>query len=228
MAHSAVKQPVPPPNQSSNDAMAAMMKAHGQGGQPGQPSAPPASGGANDPAALMKAHQQAGAAGAANAGGAAAPAAVPAAGHGQAGGANPAQVASAPAGPGLPGGTGLGGPGGVGMPNLTPGSPEEVLFKFCAAMADSNLTDAGQYVSPKAKGLLLQIREGTMTDEKIDSLKASFSLQGLTIKPSRPVSGSGKQITLSNKQSENLSFTLMKEDDAYLLREFKVSKSTSR
>lgn len=109
------------------------------------------------------------------------------------------------------------------MPKFEQGSAEDALLKFCTAMADSNLTEAGQYVSPKAKGVLAQIRDGSITDEKLDTLKNSFSLQSLTLKPSRPVSGTGKTIVLANK-SETLSFTLMKEDSVYLLREFKQSK----
>lgn len=91
------------------------------------------------------------------------------------------------------------------------------------AMADSNLTEAGEYISPKAKGILAQIKDGSITDEKVESLKDSFEPTGLTLKPSRQT-GSGKSITLGNAKSELLSFTLMKEEDVYLLREFKVSK----
>jgi hypothetical protein len=92
-------------------------------------------------------------------------------------------------------------------------------------MADSNLTEAAQYISPKAKGMLTQIRDGSLTDEKIESLKASFSLQGLQLKPTRST-GVGRTITLGNSKSETLTFTLVKEEDNYLLREFKVSKAT--
>lgn len=133
--------------------------------------------------------------------------------------ANPGAVA-----PGLGSGP-AGGPGGA-APQFPPGSAEAALLKFCTAMAESNLTEAGQYVSPKAKGVLAQIRDGSITDEKIESLKESFSLQGLTLKPIRPVAGVGKTISLGNAKLETLSFTLMKEDDGYMLREFKVSKSS--
>jgi len=138
----------------------------------------------------------------------------PAGGHG-----GNAAGASAPGGP-IPGAAG----GIAGAAQQFPeGSAEAALLKFCAAMADSNLTEAGEYISPKAKGMLAQIRDGSITDEKIDTLKESFELTGLTLKPSRQT-GAGKSITLGNGKSELLSFTLMKEDDAYLLREFKISK----
>ena len=91
-------------------------------------------------------------------------------------------------------------------------------------MADSNLTDAAQYISPKAKGTLQQIREGTISDDKLDALKASFAPQELQLRPSRPVGGVGKTINLSNK-GELLSFTLYKEDDSYRLRDFSIKKA---
>lgn len=123
-------------------------------------------------------------------------------------------------GPGGPGG--IGAPGGSGLNGQFPeGSAEAALAKFCAAMADSNLADAAQYISPKAKGMLAQIREGTLTDEKIETLKGSF--QSLTPKPSRSMNAVGRSMSLTNGK-EALNFTLMKEDDVYLLREFKISK----
>lgn len=117
-------------------------------------------------------------------------------------------------------------PGGGNAPQFAAGSAEDVLLKFCTAMADSNLTEAAQYISSKAKGTLTQIRDGSLSDEKIETLKESFELKGLQLKPSRPTGGVGKTIVLGNGKSETLSFTLVKEDDSYMLREFKVSKSS--
>ena len=126
------------------------------------------------------------------------------------------------AGPGAIPGAAPGGGGGLGGQSFPAGSAEAAVAKFCAAMADSNLTEAGQYISPKAKGLLAQIRDGNITDEKIEGLKASF--KELTPKPSRPLGGAGKTLSLGNSNRESLSFTLMKEEDSYLLRELKITK----
>ena len=184
----------------------------------------------------MKAHGQGGAQpGAVNPGAPGAP--MPAGGHAQANAGNPANpgapgIGPMPGQPGIPGGAGgpgaggLGGAGPGGAQQFPVGSAEAALAKFCAAVSDSNLTEAAQYISPKAKGLLVQIRDGSMTDEKLESLKASF--QSLTAKPSRPVSGVGRTISLTNPKWESLTFTLVKEDDTYLLREFKVAKGASR
>ena len=89
-------------------------------------------------------------------------------------------------------------------------------------MSEGNLTGAAEYVSTKAKGMLAQIRDGSLPDEKLDNLKESFGLQGLKNKPSRNF-GIGRTIILGNEKNENLTFTLVKEDDIYRLRDFKIS-----
>jgi hypothetical protein len=138
-------------------------------------------------------------------------------GHGQPG-VNPGQPGAMPSPPGAAG------PGGQGTPKLTPGSAEDSLFKFCTAMSEGNLTEAAEYISPKAKGTLAQIRDGSLSDDKTEKLKESFGLQGLKNKPSRNV-GIGRTIVLGNANNENLTFTLVKEDDIYKLREFKITAS---
>ncbi len=209
----------------------ALMAAHAQAGGANKPpgTAPAASGDAAAMAAMMKSHAQNAGPGAANPAGAGAnpnPNPNPGPGHAQAGAAALAapMPAGAPgAGPGaFPGAAPGGGGGGLGGQSFQPGSAEAAVAKFCAAMADSNLTEAGQYISPKAKGLLAQIRDGNITDEKIEGLKASF--KELTPKPSRPLGGVGKTLSLGNSNRESLSFTLMKEEDIFLLRELKITK----
>ena len=91
-----------------------------------------------------------------------------------------------------------------------------------------SLTEAGEYISPKAKGLLAQIRDGSITDEKLDGLKSSFAPQDLQLRPSLRASGTGKSIKLGNSKNESLNFTLMKEEETYLLREFTISKAPAR
>ena len=117
-------------------------------------------------------------------------------------------------------------PGGQqGGAQFAAGSAEDALLKFCTALAAGNLTGAADYISPKAKGMLAQIRDGSLPDDKLDNLKDSFSLQGLQMKPSRNVGGVGRTINLGNAKTETLSFTLVKEDDSYKLKEFKITTS---
>ena len=118
------------------------------------------------------------------------------------------------------GGQGAGGK----APKFADGSAEDVLLKFCTAMADNNLTAAAEYISAKSKGILVQIRDGSITDEKLDSMKASFSLTGLQIHSPLHDGGGGKMMSLANSKNEILSFTLAKESGAYKLREFKITE----
>ena len=91
-------------------------------------------------------------------------------------------------------------------------------------MAEGNLTAAAEFVSPKAKSMLGQIREGQLPDDKVDELKESFTMAGLKTKPSRNTGGSGKTINLGNEKGQTLSFVLSKEDDVYKIKEFTISK----
>ena len=97
-------------------------------------------------------------------------------------------------------------------------------MKFCTAMAEGNLTAAAEFVSPKAKSTLAQIRDGQLPDDKLDELKESFAVSGLKTKPSRNTGGSGKTINLGNEKGQTLSFVLSKEDDVFKLKEFTITK----
>ena len=203
----------------------AMMKAHTQGA-PG--SATPGSSTPNmsDPQAMMKAHMQANP-GNATAGAATAPAHGGVAGPGGAvpgGQVPPGAIAAMQPGQFPGSGQGPGGPQGPGgqSPNFPKGSAEEAVMNFCIAIAEDNLTAASDYVSTKAKGQLVQIRDGTIADDKLDAMKPSMVLSTLRLNSTRSFGG-GKLISLSNSKNEVLSFTLFKEGEAYKLREFKIS-----
>jgi hypothetical protein len=141
--------------------------------------------------------------------------------HGPGAGQNPGTPGGPQNTPGGPQGGPGGGPNGQ-IPKFPEGSAEEALLKFCLAMADNNLTAAAEYISPKAKGLLAEIRDGNISDEKLESMKPSMALEGMKLNSSRQV-GTEKRISLGNKQDEILSFSLFKESDVYKLREFKIT-----
>lgn len=117
-----------------------------------------------------------------------------------------------------------GGTGAQGGTQFPAGSAEDTLLKFCTAMSEGNVTAAAELVSPKARSLLAQIRDGELPDDKIDELVTSFALSGLKTKPSRKTGGSEKTLNLGNEQGQFLSFTLSKEDDTYKVKEFTISK----
>ena len=163
----------------------------------------------------------------------------PAAGHGAApgmsssGGANAQDAAAAQmrgangqpsAMPGQPGSALPGQPGGAGSPagNLTPGSIEDTLYRFCVAIADGDTAAAAEYVSPKAKGLIGQIRDGELSEEKLEEITDAISpVTELQPNPSQTVT----KRSLRNRKNQVISFTVKKDkDEEYKITEFSISK----
>ena len=162
----------------------------------------------------------------------------PAGAHAAALGANPglagnAGAAGIPGAAGQPGAGAIPGAGGGGLPGsgasgggqqFTAGSVEEVLLKFCTAMAEGNLTAAGEHVSSKAKGELGKIREADVSEARLEELRTAFTLKDLQTRPSRSSGGSGKAINLGNAKGQVLAFVLSKEDEVFKVKEFTLSK----
>jgi len=98
------------------------------------------------------------------------------------------------------------------------------LLKFCTAMAEGNLTAAGEHVSSKAKGELGKIREADVSEARLEELRAAFTLKDLQTRPARSSGGSGKAINLGNAKGQVLAFVLSKEDDVFKVKEFTLSK----
>jgi hypothetical protein len=198
------------------------MKAHMAAGMAKPPGlAGGNSGTGSDPSAMMKAHM----------GGMAKP---PGIGGGSApGGA--AMAHGAAGAPGLAGtqgagtqGAGMGGPGMQGRGgsqggNLSPGSVEDTILKFCTAMEDGDTAAAAEFLSPKAKGLVGQLREGELSDEKVEEIKEAISPVA-ELKPN-PSQTSTKR-SLRNRKNQVISFTLKKDkdDDSFKITEFAISK----
>ena len=115
-------------------------------------------------------------------------------------------------------------PGGAGSPagNLTPGSVEDTLYKFCVAIADGDTAAAAEYVSPKAKGLIGQIRDGELSEEKLEEITDAISpVTELQPNPSQ----TNTKRSLRNRKNQVISFTLKKDkDEEYKITEFSISK----
>ena len=121
-----------------------------------------------------------------------------------------------------PGGGMAGGPGSPGG-NLTPGSIEDTLTKFLNALADGDTAAAAEYINPKAKGLIGQIREGELSEEKLEEITAAISpVAELQPNPSQTMT----KRSLRNKKNQVIAFTFKKDknDDSFKITEFSVSK----
>ena len=115
-------------------------------------------------------------------------------------------------------------PGGAGSPagNLTPGSIEDTLYRFCVAIADGDTAAAAEFVSPKAKGLIGQIRDGELSEEKLEEITNAIS--PVTELQPNPNQTTTKR-SLRNKKNQVITFTVKKDkDDEYKITELTISK----
>lgn len=120
--------------------------------------------------------------------------------------------------PGQPGG----GAGGAGS-SFPEGSIDDTLQRFCMALADGDTAAASEFVSSKATGLVGQIRDGNLSEEKVEEL--SDAITPISDLQPNAKQKNNKRI-LRNKKNQVLSFTLKKDkdDDTYRIVEFSVSK----
>lgn len=120
----------------------------------------------------------------------------------------------------MPGGAGGAGGSGSSFPE---GSIDDTLQRFCMALVDGDTAAAGEYVSSKATGMVSQLRDGNLSEEKIEEI--SDALNPLSDLQPNAKQKNNKRV-LRNKKNQVLSFTLKKdkEDETYRIVEFSVSK----
>lgn len=112
---------------------------------------------------------------------------------------------------------------------IPPGSPDEAVYNFCKAISDDNTATASDWISDSARGAADQLRDGTLSEEKIaDIVKfmTPFNVGG-DLKPVA-TRGDNKANSRQLKRTSTgqvMEFTLKKEKDAYRITEFKVSKA---
>jgi hypothetical protein len=209
------------PNSQMNEQMAAMMKQQ-QAGQAGGGSGPPTK---EQMEAMMKQNGIGRPAGAGGPGGGMNEqmAAMMRQQAGRGGGGPNVNI---PGGQANPGGQGQPGSAGGQGKNFPPGSADEALFMFCTAMEEGDTAKASEYVSPKAKGILGDLRDGKLSDEKIEEITNLVSPVS-ELAPNGDQNSSTKR-SLRNGKEQVMSFTLKKEKDVYRITDltFKQKKKT--
>ena len=86
----------------------------------------------------------------------------------------------------------------------------------------SNLTE---FISPKCKGVLGDIRDGKATEKQIDELKKTFA--GTKLVSSKKDSGV-EVLTLRNADSATITFRIKKEGDDFKVIEMSVKAGTAK
>ena len=90
-------------------------------------------------------------------------------------------------------------------------------------MAEGDVAAAAEFLSPKSKGLVGQLREGELSDEKIEEITNAIApVNELQPNPNQ----TSTKRSLRNKKNQVISFTLKKdkEDDTFKITEFSISK----
>jgi hypothetical protein len=169
-----------------------------------------------DPAAMMKAH-----------GNSAPPGGAAGAGGAMAGASSGSDMPRAPGGPGGMSGPGGGPGGGQQGTNFPAGSIEDSIYRFCVAMADGDTAAAAEFLGSKAKGLVGQLREGELSEEKVEEIQNALS--PITELQPNPGQNNTKR-SLRNKKNQVISFTMKKDkdDDRFKIVELSISKPKNR
>lgn len=135
--------------------------------------------------------------------------------------ANAANAAGGAAQPGAVAGAGSG-EGGAGQgtaPQAQKGTLEYAILKLAEMAKSGNYEGVDEIISERAKNLAATIRDGELTEGKIESFKTTFDK--LELFSSKSASG-GRQFILKNSQGQLLQFLVIKEGQEFVIRDFMI------
>lgn len=119
-----------------------------------------------------------------------------------------------------PGGAAPGGQGVAQSPQSPAGTAEFSAESIVIQALKGDITGLEQFISPKCKGVLGDIRDGKATERQIEDLKKLFT----GIKPVSVRNENGtKVLTISNADNLNITFRVKKEG-----QDFKVIEMTTK
>ena len=138
-----------------------------------------------------------------------------------------------PGAAGFPGGAegaGLaGGQGGGGVsqnPTAQVGTAEYSAQKVVLQLLGGDLSGLEEFISPKCKGMLGDVRDGKATDQQKEELKKLFNGLQATGKPK--LENGAKVITVRNADGAIITFKVKKEGDDQKVTEMTVKQSTTK
>ncbi len=144
--------------------------------------------------------------------------------------AKPAMVDPANPAAGNPGAAANGNPGGVAQPGAPSekresqhkqGTLDYAITEFAGKIAAGDYAGLEYVISSKAKGLLAEIRDGEISDDKKTELKATFA-SATPQENTRKNKGSTVEIYLKGKLGHMLQLSVGKEDGVFKIRELKI------
>ena len=158
---------------------------------------------------------------------------MPPAGAGFAGAPGGAGAAAGAApGAGFGGVAAGGGFAGAAGPGSTPQTPQSAAgtAEFSAESVviqalKGDTSNLSEFISPKCRGVLGDIRDGKATEKQIDELKKTFAgIKGVSSKNDAGV----KVLTLRNADSSTITFRIKKEGEDYKVIEMSVKAGTAK
>jgi hypothetical protein len=97
--------------------------------------------------------------------------------------------------------------------------------KLLIQVAKGDFAGLDEVISPRATGVLAQMREGQLPEDRLEELKTQMSRVKLL---SRRGDGLSYNVFLQNDQGEVLQFTCRREGEDYLVRQLTVREAAKR
>ncbi len=133
---------------------------------------------------------------------------------------------AAPAAGGFGSGSGQQGPGGVPQSPQSPAGTAEFSAESIVIQAlKGDASGLEDFISPKCKGVLGDIRDGKATEKQIDDLKKLFvGIKGVGSKSEN----GAKVLTLRNAENSTITFRVKKEGEEFKVIEMTVKAGAAK
>lgn len=111
------------------------------------------------------------------------------------------------------------------LPSFPDGSAEKAVQQLILKVTAGDTTGLDELISEKADGVLKELRDGTISEDKLRELKESWGqVRSVNV---RQVGG-GKEILLQNAKGTLLPFQCHREHGAYRVRDYSEREPTTR
>lgn len=144
-----------------------------------------------------------------------------------------AGIPNGAAGAGFAGAAGSGGPGSGGPSGGVPQSPsaqvgtaEYSAQKVVLQLLSGDVSGLEEFISPKCKGLLGDVRDGKATEQQKEELKKLFV--GLQAVGKPRVDSGAKVLTVRNSDGATITFKVKKEGESQKVTEMTVKQATTK
>lgn len=126
------------------------------------------------------------------------------------------------------GGPGSGVPGGGApqSPNAQVGTAEYSAQKVVLQLLSGDVSGLEEFISPKCKGLLGDVRDGKVTDQQKEELKKLFV--GLQVVGKPRVDSGAKVLTVRNADGATITFKVKKEGESQKVTEMTVKQGAAK